>query len=67
YAAQGSLTLHGVTKEFTMPFTFNNTATGGLFVSTFDVNRLDFNIQTPEPDLGAATILKVDLNVPVTR
>jgi polyisoprenoid-binding protein YceI len=67
YEAKGNLQIHGVTKDFTIPFSFNKTASGGAFVSTFVVNRLDFNMKTPEPDLGAATILKVDLNIPVHR
>jgi polyisoprenoid-binding protein YceI len=65
YEAKGNLQIHGVTKDFTIPFSFNKTATGGVFVSTFVVNRLDFDMKSPEPDLGAATILKVDLIIPV--
>jgi polyisoprenoid-binding protein YceI len=41
--------------------------TVGVFASGFEINRLDFNMKTPEPDLGAATILKVDLNIPVHK
>ena len=67
YETKGNLTIHGVTKEFVIPFTFKSTANGGVFVSSFDVNRLDFNMKTPEPDLGAATILRVDLNIPVHK
>jgi|HubBroStandDraft_2_1064218.scaffolds.fasta_scaffold254352_1 polyisoprenoid-binding protein YceI len=67
YDAKGNMQIHGVTKEVTLPFTFQKTANGGVFTSTFDINRLDFNMQTPEPDLGAATILKVDLNIPVHK
>ncbi len=67
YAAKGNLTMHGVTKDFTIPFTFTKNSGGGVFVSNFTVNRLDFGIQTPEPDLGAASVLTVDLNIPVLR
>ncbi len=67
YDAKGNLQIHGVTKEVTLPFTFQKTASGGVFTSSLDINRLDFNMKTPEPDLGAATILKVDLNVPVHK
>jgi len=66
YEAKGNLQIHGVTKEFTIPFTFQQTATGGVFVSSFNVNRLDFNINTAEPNHGASTI-KVDLNIPVSK
>ncbi|HLX94088.1 MAG TPA: YceI family protein [Puia sp.] len=66
YDAKGNLQIHGVTKEFTIPFTFQKTATGGIFISSFDINRLDFNINTAEPNHGASK-LKVDLNIPVTK
>ncbi|SRR5579871_5341968 len=66
YDAKGSLTIHGVTKDFTIPFTFTPSATGGVFTASFDINRLDFNINTAEPNHGAST-LKVDLNIPVTK
>jgi polyisoprenoid-binding protein YceI len=66
YDAKGNLQIHGVTKEVTLPFTFEKTATGGVFTSSFDINRLDYNINTAEPNHGAST-LKVDLNIPVTK
>ena len=62
YAAKGILEIHGVQKDFTMPFTFVN----NVFTSVFDINRLDFNVNTAEPAHGAAT-LHVDINVPVTK
>ena len=67
YEAKGSLTMHGVTKDFIMPFSFSKKGNGAVFVSSFEINRLDFNMQTPEPDLGAATVFKVDLNIPVHK
>jgi polyisoprenoid-binding protein YceI len=67
YEAKGRLTMHGVTKDFIIPFSFTKNGNGGVFASGFEINRLDFNIQTPEPDLGAATIFKVDLNIPVHK
>jgi polyisoprenoid-binding protein YceI len=66
FEAKGNLQIHGVTKEFTIPFTFQKTATGGIFTSSFDINRLDFNINTAEPNHGASQV-KVDLNIPVTK
>ncbi len=62
YQAKGTLEMHGVKKDVVMPFTFvNNT-----FTSSFDINRLDYNINTAEPAHGAST-LKVDISVPVTK
>ena len=66
YEAKGNLQIHGVTKEVVLPFTFQSTATGGVFASSFDINRLDYNINTAEPHHGAS-VVKVDLNIPVTK
>ena len=62
YEAKGTLEFHGVKKEITIPFTFQN----NVFNASFDVNRLDYNINTSEPAHGAST-LKVDISVPVTK
>lgn len=67
YEAKGKLTIHGITKDFIMPFSFSKNGNGGVFASSFEINRLDYNMQTPEPDLGAATIFKVNLNIPVHK
>lgn len=67
YEAKGKLTMHGVMKDFIIPFSFTKNKNDGFFTSSFDINRLDFNMQTPEPDLGAATVFKVDLNIPVHK
>jgi polyisoprenoid-binding protein YceI len=62
FEAVGTLDFHGVQKEIILPFTFvNNTFTG-----TFEVNRLDYNVNTAEPKHGAS-VLKVTLNVPVIK
>lgn len=62
YEAKGVLDMHGVQKEITLPFTFRN----NVFSSDFEINRLDYNINTEEPEHGAA-VLKVDISVPVTN
>lgn len=62
YAAKGILEMHGVQKEFTMPFTFAN----NVFTAAFDINRLDFNVNTAEPAHGAAKV-HVDITVPVAK
>lgn len=66
YQAKGKLAMHGVSKDFTMPFTFEKTATGGLFKSAFDVNRLDYDINTAQPARGGS-IFQVELSIPVTK
>jgi len=62
YEANGILDMHGVQKEITIPFTFSN----NTFIGSFKVNRLDYNINTAEPNHGAAEF-KVDLSVPVSN
>jgi polyisoprenoid-binding protein YceI len=62
FEASGTLDFHGVQKEITLPFTFLN----NVFAGTFEVNRLDYNVNTSEPKHGAS-VLKVTLNVPVTK
>ncbi len=66
YQAKGTLEMHGVKKDITMPFTFQKTDNGGIFTSSFDINRLDYNVNTAEPEHGASTV-KVDISVPVTK
>ena len=62
YEVKGTLDMHGVQKEITIPFTFNN----NVFAGNFQVSRLDYNINSAEPNHGASTF-KVDLSVPVTK
>jgi polyisoprenoid-binding protein YceI len=62
YEATGTLDFHGVQKEIILPFTFEN----NVFAGNFEVNRLDYGINTAEPNHGAQ-VLKVSLNVPVTK
>ena len=62
YEAKGMLTMHGVQKEVVLPFTFDN----NVFKSSFSVNRLDYNVNTAEPNHGASTFT-VDIAVPVTK
>jgi len=62
YEAKGILDMHGVQKEATIPFTFNN----NTFAGSLTVNRLDYNVNTEEPKHGSS-IFKVDISVPVTK
>jgi polyisoprenoid-binding protein YceI len=66
YQAKGSLEMHGVKKDFVIPFTFAKTDKGGVFLSSFQINRLDFNINSAEPAHGAS-VFKVDISVPVAK
>jgi len=64
YETIGTLEMHGIQKQVTIPFTFvNNTFTG-----SFNVNRLDYHIGTIKGmSAHAATDLKMDISVPVTQ
>ena len=62
FEAKGTLEMHGVKKEITIPFTFED----NIFNGTIQVNRLDYNVNTAEPAHGAA-IFKVTINVPVVK
>lgn len=64
YEAVGMMEIHGIQKDFTMPFTFAN----NTFKSSFDVNRLDFKVGTTEGmSAKVPPSLKVDVIVPVTK
>jgi polyisoprenoid-binding protein YceI len=62
YEATGTLDFHGVQRDINLPFTF----TDNVFAGTFEVNRLDYDINKAEPQHGAA-VLKVSVNVPATQ
>jgi polyisoprenoid-binding protein YceI len=62
YEAKGILEMHGVQKEITIPFTFDN----NTFSGSIEVNRMEYNVNTAEPDHGAQKF-KVSISVPVTK
>jgi polyisoprenoid-binding protein YceI len=62
YDAKGTLDIHGVQKEVTIPFTFSD----NVFKGSFEINRMDYNINTAEPNHGASKFA-VDITVPVTK
>ncbi len=64
FEALGTLEMHGIAKDFTMPFTFADST----FTSSFEVNRVDFKIGSTEGMSGhVPTTIRVDVSVPVTR
>ena len=62
FEAKGTLEMHGIKKDFTMPFTFAN----NTFSGTFDVNRLDYSLDDGKHAKMSPT-MKVTLNIPVTK
>ncbi|OMP77757.1 MULTISPECIES: YceI family protein [unclassified Chitinophaga] len=65
YQVTGDLEIHGVKKEFTIPFNFVRKGNAATFNGTFNVNRNDFHIGKPGGDV--ADVIKVELAVPVTK
>ena len=62
FESKGTLEMHGVKKEITLPFTF----IGNTFAANIEVNRLDFGLDDGKhPKMVPA--LKVSINVPVTK
>jgi polyisoprenoid-binding protein YceI len=65
YQVTGDLEIHGVKKEFTIPFTFVAKGNAATFNGTFKVNRNDFHIGKPGGDV--ADMVAVTIAVPVTK
>jgi len=60
YETTGTLDMHGVQKQITIPFTFSN----NTFKGNFEVNRIDYGVGT---EGHAASVLKIAISVPVTK
>jgi len=65
YQVTGDLQIKGVTKEYTIPFTFKKAGAGATFNGSFTVNRSDFKIGKPGGEVGEQ--IKIDVAVPVTK
>lgn len=61
YKTTGTLEMHGVKKEITIPFTF----TKNVFNATFSVNRNDFKIGKADADV--VNTIKIEAAVPVSK
>jgi polyisoprenoid-binding protein YceI len=65
YLVIGDLTLHGTTKEVSIPFTFKNSGNSAFFSGNFIINRSDFNVGKPGGEEDE--IIKINLSVPVIK
>ena len=65
YQVTGDLEIHGVKKEFTIPFTFKRAGNDATFNGTFKVNRNDFHVGKPGGDV--ADMISVTVAVPVVK
>ncbi len=65
YQVTGDLEIHGVKKEFSIPFSFKQAGNGATFNGTFKVNRNDFHIGKPGGDVD--DVITVTVAVPVVK
>ncbi|MFK7970135.1 MAG: YceI family protein [Bacteroidia bacterium] len=64
YEVTGTLEMHGIKKDMTIPFTFND----NVFESSFTVKRTDFNIGSVKGMAKKVPIeIQLDIAVPVTK
>ena len=61
FKAIGTLEMHGIKKDFTVPFSFKK----DIFKANFSVNRTDFKVGKAGNDVSA--VLKIDATIPVTK
>lgn len=61
YLVKGTMSMHGVSKDFEIPFTFKDKT----FAGSITVNRNDFKIGSPGG--SASDELTVDIRVPVSQ
>jgi polyisoprenoid-binding protein YceI len=64
FKVTGIMSIHGVSKEMTIPFAFNDNS----FSSQFSVNRMDFGVGTMEGmSAKVSNEIKLDVTIPVTK
>jgi polyisoprenoid-binding protein YceI len=64
YLVEGTLEMHGVKKQITIPFTFGNST----FKGNFSVNRLDYGVGTMEGmSKKVSNEIAIEISVPVTK
>jgi polyisoprenoid-binding protein YceI len=61
FKAIGSLEIHGIKKDITVPFSFKK----NIFKANFSVNRTDFKVGKADNDVS--TVLKIDATIPVAK
>ena len=67
YRTTGTLTLHGVEKEISFPFTFDRSGSTGVFEGTMVVDRHDFGIKGPLLGFVVGDEFEISLRVPVEK
>ncbi len=67
YQMIGMLTLHGIKKEISFPFTFTQSSDTGLFKGSFTVDREKYGIKGPLLGFLVGDDFEVNLSVPVKK
>lgn len=64
YKATGTLSIHGISKQITIPFTFKN----NTIEAKFAVNRMDYKVGTMEGmSKKVSDKISLDVTVPLTK
>lgn len=63
FVATGQLTIKDVSKEVTIPFTFDDQGNEGVFRGAFELNRKDYHLEKNK----VGEIIQIELVVPVNR
>ena len=64
YLVEGILTIHGVKKQVSIPFTFSN----NIFKGSFTINRLDYGVGNLEGmSKKVSNEIKLEISVPVDK
>jgi len=63
FVATGMLTIKDVSREVTIPFTFDDKGDEGVFRGAFELNRKDYNLEKNR----IGEIIQVELVVPVNK
>ena len=63
YNAKGKLTIKGITKEISLPFTIQNKGTEAVFIGKLSIVPKDYNITR----FGTPDLLEIGLTIPVTK
>ncbi|MEL7222144.1 MAG: YceI family protein [Bacteroidota bacterium] len=67
YTVVGQMTIRGVNQSVEIPFTFEETSGGAVFVGEFTVDRQDYGIEGPWLSFTVADEFDISLRVPVKR
>jgi polyisoprenoid-binding protein YceI len=65
YSGVFDLTLKGITRRVTIPFTFTQTGKTGQFTGNFTINRLDYKVG--KSNFLMSDEVKLKLNIPVQQ